>query len=79
MRTSLTKEHGKKPRSLRGLEIARETMLPLEEMNLQTECNEKREEMKMEGDGGNAETRTLDRRIKSPLLYQLSYVPSRLR
>ena len=25
--------------------------------------------------GGSAETRTLDRRIKSPLLYQLSYAP----
>ena len=25
--------------------------------------------------GGNAGIRTLDRRIKSPLLYQLSYVP----
>ena len=28
--------------------------------------------------GGSAETRTLDRRIKSPLLYQLSYAPDRL-
>ena len=27
-------------------------------------------------DGGNAGIRTLDRRIKSPLLYQLSYVPT---
>ena len=42
MRTSLPKEYGKKPRSLRGLEIVRETMLPLEEMNLQTEYDEKR-------------------------------------
>ena len=38
-----------------------------------TKLNWGLEKVGKEGDGGSAETRTLDRRIKSPLLYQLSY------
>ena len=40
-----------------------------------TKLNWGLEKVGKKGDGGSAETRTLDRRIKSPLLYQLSYAP----
>ena len=44
-----------------------------------TKLNWGLEKVGKKGDGGSAETRTLDRRIKSPLLYQLSYAPNAMR